>query len=154
MRTCMMTCFLIAVLMPASRPAGAADDACGQTCCDRCGCRATCLLKTCPVCEVKKETRTCWCIESKDICPLLPGLPHCGKECPPPHCGNPKCVKRLVKKEYQVEVPVYKCVVQRLCCQCAGGSPVSTLPCAAPNPPAPPASPPPPLPPGPVGVLR
>ncbi len=27
-------------------------------------------------------------------------------------------MKKLVKKEYQVEVPVYKCVVRHLCCEC------------------------------------
>ena len=55
-----------------------------------------------------------------------------------------KCVKKLVKKEYQVEVPVYKCVVLHLCPECCNGGPTNT-PRTAPNPPhapLPPAIPP------------
>ena len=47
------------------------------------------------------------------------GCHHDCDDCPPPpRCGQPKCVKKLVKKEYQVEVPVYKCVVRYLCPEC------------------------------------
>ena len=35
----------------------------------------------------------------------MPGCRDCCDKCPPPRCGHPKCVKKLVKKEYQVEVP-------------------------------------------------
>ena len=58
-------------------------------------------------------------------------------------------MKKLVKKEYQVEVPVYKCVVVYLCPACANGESPATVPAApnklqpAPRPPAPPAPRPP-----------
>ena len=72
------------------------------------------------VCEIKKETKTCWCVEEQEICTLLPGCHHDCDDCcqPPPRCGKPKCVKKLVKKEYQVETPVYKCVVRYVCPAC------------------------------------
>jgi hypothetical protein len=135
-----------------SGPAAAAD--CGPACCgtercDQCGRYAACVQTTCQVvCEIKKETKTCWCAECREICPLMPGCHHHGDECPPPpQCGNPKCVKKLVKKEYQVDVPVYKCVVRHLCCEClqAGSSDAAGI---APSPPAAPANQPlPPAPP-------
>ncbi len=121
-----------------SGPATAADSCDGVCCnqrCDQCGRQAACLQKTCQVvCEVKKETKTCWCVEYQEICPLMPGCRQHGDECPPPpHCGNPKCLKKLVKKEYQVDVPVYKCVVRHLCSECLqGGS--SDAASAAPEP--------------------
>jgi hypothetical protein len=64
---------------------------------------------------MKKEKKTCWCVECQEICPLMPGCRDCCDKCPPPRCGRPKTVKKLVKKEYEVEVPVYKCVVRHLC---------------------------------------
>jgi len=138
MRTCMITFFLFAALGLAGQHAGASDDTCGQTCCDQCGCPAACLQKTCQVvCEVKKEKKTCWCVECSEICPLMPGRRDCCSECPPPpRCGDPKCVKKLVKKEYQVEVPVYKCVVRHVCPDCFSGGSTNSAPSAAPNPPA------------------
>ena len=122
MRTCAISLILLAALALAGRGAGAGDNACGGgTCCDRCGCQTACLQKVCQVvCEMKKETKSCWCVECQEICPLMPGRRDCSGDCPPPRCGNPKCVKKLVKKEYQVEVPVYKCVVLNLCPQCCG----------------------------------
>jgi hypothetical protein len=122
MRTCAMSLILLAALALTSRGAGGDDNACGGggTCCDQCGCQASCVQKVCQVvCEIKKETKTCWCVECKEICPLMPGCRDCSCDCPPPpRCGGPKCVKKLVKKEYQVEVPVYKCVVLNLCSEC------------------------------------
>ena len=123
MRTSAM---ILLLAMPAARkPAGNCDGLRqGETtCCDRCGRHAACVEKACQVvCEMKKETKTCWCVECQEICPLMPGCRHGCCECPPPpRCGHPKCVKKLVKKEYQVEVPVYKCVVLHLCPDCCNG---------------------------------
>jgi hypothetical protein len=52
-------------------------------------------------------------------------------------------VKKLVKKEYQVEVPIYKCVVVYLCAACVSGDTPAAAP-AAPN--KPPLAPLPPSP--------
>ena len=43
-------------------------------------------------------------------------------------------MQTLVKKEYQVEVPVYKCVVQYLCPECAQNG-AAGIPTTAPPPP-------------------
>ncbi len=153
---------MAALLALASLPAGATDDGCGghrrgavvggTPCCDRCGCACDCLQKVClVVCEIKKETKTCWCVECQEIGLLMPGHRGCCDQCqPPPRCGRTKCVKKLVKKEYQVDVPVYKCVVRYLCPAClgnesAGGPAVAPKLPAAPAPsPAPSAVPTPP----------
>lgn len=90
--------------------------------CARCGCRTSCVQKTCQlVCDVKKETKSYLCVESKDVCLLKPSCRKCGDccECPAPRCGEPICVKKLMKKQYQVEHPVQKCVVVYLCPDCA-----------------------------------
>ncbi len=137
----------VMVLGLAVRPAAAKDEAGGPSCCARCGCHAACLQKTCQlVSGVKKETKTYFCIQCEEFCPLLPGhRDHCDCCQPEPRCGHPKCVKKLVKKEYQVEVPVYKCVVVYLCPACANGESEAAVPAApgkvqpAPLPPAPPA---------------
>ena len=105
MRTSAMI-LLLTVLVLGSRPATATDCAGGTTCCcDQCGRQVPCVEKTCQVvCEMKKETKTCWCVECQEICPLMPGCHHGCCDCPPPpRCGHPKCVKKAVKKEYQVE---------------------------------------------------
>lgn len=97
-------------------------------CCDCCGRQTACVETCCQlVCEMKKEKRTCWCVECREFCPLMPSCPchHGCCECPLPHCGHPKCVKKLVKKEYQVDVPVYKCVVLHLCPACLRQVPAS-----------------------------
>ena len=109
-----------------AQPVRAADNGCGHSapCCDRCGSHTTCLQQTwCTVCEMQKETRSCWCIECQEICTLLPGCHHRCEECqPPPRCGRSICVKKLVRKQYQVDVPVYRCVVLHLCPQCLSAS--------------------------------
>jgi hypothetical protein len=147
MRISAATVSLLTLLGLWSRPATAADaggaPCCDQQCdqqCDQCGRHVACLQKTCQVvCGVKKETKTCWCVECQEICPLMPGCHHHCDECPPlPRCGTPKCVKKLVKKEYQVEVPQYKCVVRNLCCECLEHE-STDIPSTAPNPPMPPA---------------
>jgi len=144
-----MTLLLAGVFGLIGQMAGAADATCGSCdstpCCDQCGCHCACLQKTCQVvCEMKTETKTCWCVECTEICPLMPGCRDCCDECPPPRCGHPKSVQKLVKKEYQVEKPVYKCVVCNLCPDCANSASGGTAPTAAPNPPPTSAAPPPP----------
>jgi hypothetical protein len=112
---------LLAALVLSGRPAAASDAIGEPNCCARCGCHVCCSQKTCQlVCGVKKETRTSWSVQCQEFCPLLPGCyAHRCDECqPPPRCGRPKCVKTLVKHEYEVEVPVYKCVVLYLCPRC------------------------------------
>ena len=54
---------------------------------------------------------------------LMPGCHDCCHHgCPPPpRCGHPKCVQKLIKTEYQVNVPIYKGVVRYLCLSCANG---------------------------------
>ncbi len=158
MRIGTLSVLLVAALGLLHPPVMAADD-CGAARCARCGCHDPCLQKVCQlVCEIKKETKTYWCVECQEMCPLLPGCHH-GCECPPlPHCGHPKTIKKLVKKEYQVDVPVYKCIVRYLCPSCSSVvSPARTE--AAPGPPTgaptlapPPAPTPTPLPPPPANV--
>jgi len=141
-------------------------------CCARCERHAPCQKKTCQVvCEMKKEKKHKWAVECTEFCPLLPGCKDrsrdpgcgdpgcgdpgcadpgqgCGGKCdPPPRCGRHKCVKKLVKKEYEVEVPVYKCVVQYLCDGCGKAEPAA--PAAGPAPKAAAAPPLPPVPPAP-----
>jgi hypothetical protein len=131
------------VLGLAIRPAAAKDEPGGPNCCARCGRHVACVQKTCQlVSDVKKETKTCFCVTCEEFCPLLPGhRDRCDCCRPEPRCGHPKCVKKLVKKEYQVEVPIYKCVVVYLCPACANGESLAAPPAAAaklqPLPPAP-----------------
>ena len=126
-----------------------ANDGCGgdgtPDCCAHCGGHRPCQPKVCQVvCEIKKEKRHCWCVEREDFCITLPGCghgkacrdpgcgcsdPRCDGGCPkcqqgpvPPKCGKPCTRKKLVKREYEVEIPVYKCVVKYLCCECDGGA--------------------------------
>ncbi len=144
MRTIMINLAIVAVLGVMTRPAGAMDDSCGgQACCDKCGCPCDCLQKTCQlVCDVKKEKKTCWCVECQEFCTLLPGCPHLCCECAElPHCGHSKCVKKLVKKDYEVAVPVYKCVVVYLCPACCKGGSTNNVPDTLPNPQSAPTAP-------------
>lgn len=111
-----------------------ADDGCGAPDhCARCGRRTACQKVTCQVvCEMKKQTKYYWSVECQEICPLLPGCEGCSKDgCegsagrppqkgPAPRCGHARCVKQLVKKQYECEVPVYKCVTRYLCGDCRG----------------------------------
>lgn len=139
--------FFVAVLVAAiPSPARAGDG--GSECCAACGRHVACAQKTCQiVCDVKKEKKSYWCVECEEICTLLPGRRECGECSPPPRCGSSKCVKKLVKKEYSVEVPVYKCVVLYLCPDCAAGqsapsaSPVPAAPAPPDNAPLPPRPP-------------
>ena len=144
MRTLIISFAMLAVLAPMDRPASA-DNAFGQHCCDNCGCPCDCLQKTCQlVCELKKEKKTCWCVETKEFCTLLPGCPHLCDCCPDlPHCGRSKCVKVLVKREYEEATPIYKCEVRYLCPACRNGGQTNT-PSAEPGPQPAPAAPAPP----------
>jgi len=61
----------------------------------------------------------------------------CGKGCPskrmvPPKCGKKRTVKKLVKKEYECEVPVYKCTACGACGSCGDGCGEEAAPPAMP----------------------
>lgn len=109
-----------------------------QACATSAGCpKCPSCGKACKVvCEMKKVTKTVWVVECEEFCPSLPGCPWDCKSCPagckdgacqsgecaslrkpmvPPQCCGVKTTKKLVKKEIECEVPVYKCVVA---CQC------------------------------------
>lgn len=155
---------LVACLLLA-RPVQAGEGCGTPDCCAHCGCHGACQPKVCQlVCGVEKVKKHCWCVECEEFCPLLPG---CGKPCcdsccedcgpgcqdtccekgqqpclVPPKCGCMRTKKILIKKEYECEVPVYKCVVRYLCGSCctnpeATGPPVGPAPEPAPAPPAP-----------------
>ncbi len=115
--------FLLAFSALDGPSSAAAAHAGGPTCCDQCGRHVPCV-ETCQIIrEVKKEMKTTWTVEYQDICPLMPGYRHGSGDCPPaPRPGHPKRVKKLVKKEREVEVPVYKCVVRYLCPDCLRGA--------------------------------
>ena len=132
------------------RECRASADGCGTPdCCAQCGCHCACQRKVCQVvCGTERVTKHCWCVECEEFCAPLPGCgpvgqlaascracdcgcnPCCdgcrGKRCcdgcpVPPKCGPVRTKKKLVKKEYECEVPVYKCVVKYLCPGCCEG---------------------------------
>jgi hypothetical protein len=155
-----ITILLLAFLASSGRAVAGTECGGKTTCCDRCGCNAVCVEKACQVvCEMKKEKKTCWQVECQEFGTLMPACPRhksCGDCCPPPpRCGRCICAKKLVKREYEVEKPVYKCVVLHLCPQCCCGESVDAskaAPKASPTPASPtptPAAPPAPLPPPP-----
>jgi hypothetical protein len=49
-----------------------------------------------------------------------------------PKCGQTRCKKTLTRKEYECEVPSYKCVVAYLCPTCASKSDGSGMATAEP----------------------
>jgi hypothetical protein len=115
--------------------AGDRDDKGSPDSCGRCRCHAPCQPVTCQiVCDTKKEKKTRWRVECSLACPLLPGccLSRNGEESgdaekeaekancagPPPRCGRPRTVRKLVKEEYEVSIPVYRCEVRYLCDKC------------------------------------
>lgn len=102
----------------------------GEPCCP-----AACRGKTCKVViEMKTVTKTVWVVECEEFCPSLPQCDcrgdcgkTCGAACPatiPPKCCDVRVRKRLIKKEIECQVPVYKCVVVPCCddCACGGGN--------------------------------
>jgi len=155
MRKCAFL-IILAVLGLANRPAAASDVAGRPTQCARCGRCVCCAQRTCQVvCEIKKETKTSYSVKCEEICPLMPG--HCCDRCdgcpPTPRCGHPRYVRKLVKNQYEVNVPVYRCVVMWLCPECANGESAS-VPTSTPTAPAAPEPPPmPPEPPAPASRM-
>jgi len=150
--------FLLAGRMAAAQECRGAPDYCAA-----CGCHAACQKKVCQVvCEIKKVQKTCWCVEYEEFCAPRPGCgllegllggsgcDRCGgNPCASssasapcavaPKCGPVRLRKKLVKKEYECEEPVYQCVVKYLCSDCSRGADgvPTTEPTQAPAPPAP-----------------
>ena len=122
-----------------------------QDSCADCGGCGPCQRKVCQVvCGTRTITKYCWCVECEEFCAPLPGCgplacacssyrdrcgrgdcdscgdPDCDRQCDekcpiPPKCGPVRSRKRLVKKEYECEVPVYECVVKYVCPGCCAG---------------------------------
>lgn len=68
----------------------------------------------CGACETSQGDAGCaTCAQSGQCCPTCKE-----KKLVPPKCGKVRTKKTLVKEEYEVEVPAYKCVVVYLCGQC------------------------------------
>ena len=117
---------------------GAADE------CGHCGCHCGCHKHCRVVCEMKKVVKHVWVVECEEFCPTLPNRRgcHCGDcgcngageadcgcgrgKCDPcavenqknyitPKCGKTRTKKKLIKKEVECLVPVYKCVVVYCC---------------------------------------
>lgn len=129
--------------------------------CAICGKPGPCQQKICQIqCAMEKVTKSCWDVESENICTMLPRrpCPHDAQDCDspqacehtpgcecetcvsshtkgllsrwldnlttkplpltPPLPGRTRAVKKLVKKEYVVEKPVYKPVVVYVCAEC------------------------------------
>jgi len=117
---------LLMALPAAAGDNGCTPDCCGQAvvsdagccdpgCCDcqRCGgkCQGGCGEVECASCQ------------GKSCCDPCRGLPTCVT---PPKCGRQRTVKRLVRKEIECQVPVYKCVpccADPGCCEQAAPEP-------------------------------
>ncbi len=123
--------------------AAAAQNCGAPDCCAQCG-DSSCQPKVCRVvCDVKKIKKYRWHVECEEFCVPLPGcrlggckpacesgcgvpdgcVEGCGAAClpnrlVPPKCGPVRYRKKLVKKEYTIEVPIYRCVVRYLCAGC------------------------------------
>jgi len=136
-----MRAFIISIAAALLVANSAVNSALAAGRCGSCG-KSDCQV----VCEMKTVKKSCWVVECEQICPSLPNCPKwgcgrscgskkscgscddaagcgdCGKGCKsrplvPPKCGKSRTIKKLVKKEYTCEVPVYKCVA------CAGCGP-------------------------------
>jgi hypothetical protein len=134
--------------------------------CAICGKPGPCQQKICQIqCGIEKVKKSYWCVESENMCTMLPRRPCANDSCDcescqafepgtacecgtceacnpsrskglishwfenlterplpivPPQPGKTRAVKKLVKKEYVVERPVYKPVVQYVCAECLG----------------------------------
>ncbi|MGQ9503765.1 MAG: hypothetical protein ACUVQR_02545 [Thermogutta sp.] len=129
--------------------------------CAICGKPGPCQQKICQIqCTTEKVKKSCWDVETENICTMLPRrpCPHDGQDCgscqafgsatacecetcdlsqakgllsrwldnlttktlplTPPLPGRTRAVKKLVKKEYVMEKPVYKPVVVYVCAEC------------------------------------
>lgn len=96
----------------------------GGRCCGECG--------TCESCQGDAGCATC--AKSGECCPTCKQ-----KKLVPPKCSKVRTKKILIREEYEVEVPVYKCVVKYLCGECCGAgagksSAESPTPTPAPKP--------------------
>lgn len=141
----------IAACLVFAGQASAGDCCGAPDCCAACGGRRPCQKKVCEVvCGTETVKKYCWCVEHEEFCVPLPGCgprrrtcvscdaPNCDGSCDtccesggkrswfsiclvPPKCGRVRCRKKLVKKEYECEVPVYECVVKYLCGDCSSG---------------------------------
>ena len=119
----------VAVCLLVVQPAAARD--CGTpNCCAKCGVVSACQPQPCKVvCDVKKVKKHRWVVEQEEFCVPEPCRARrscnqgCGETCAPsclvqPKPGAVRCRKKLVKEEYTVEVPIYKCVVEYSCSDC------------------------------------
>jgi len=135
---------LLMALPAAAGDNGCTPDCCGQAvvsdagccdpgCCDCQRCGGKC--QNCQVvCEMKTVKRYVWVVggcgevecascQGKSCCDPCRGLPTCVT---PPKCGRQRTVKRLVRKEIECQVPVYKCVpccADPGCCEQAAPEP-------------------------------
>jgi hypothetical protein len=151
-----LTTLVVAIGLLLVGTAGAQDgcqgvgQGCGTPACGH-SCAVCCPRKVCKVvCEMKKVTTHCWCVECEEFCAPLPrlsigwcsacgGCGDCGNcrspgwenllgglgtrpnPIVPPRCGKVRVRKKLVKKEITREIPVYKCIVVE-CCEAGAGS--------------------------------
>lgn len=106
-----------------------ADEAATQeccSCCDRCGQFGAC----CRVCRVvrstKKVTKNVYHTKCEDFCVRGPSdrtvcVDECGrrKVVQTPNCGEVHSRRILIKEEVTTEKPSHKCVVEKLCSNCA-----------------------------------
>jgi hypothetical protein len=79
-------------------------------------CHQACQHKICvPTPTTLKDEKSCWCIETKEIC-----IPHIRWPwqpcCEPPKCGRVRTVKVLKKVEYECEKCGYKWEIKSACC--------------------------------------
>ncbi len=163
MRTLGLVLILAGLALPV-RAAWAEDDCGAPQRCAGCGRHVACQQKVCRlVCGMEKVKKSYWSVQCDEFCPLMPGCgahspccalcgPNCRGACcqkcgdccktlASPRCGRPKCVKRLVKKEYEVDTPKYKCVVKYLCSDCCQAEPIHAQAKPATSIPAPPRVP-------------
>ncbi|MBN1393619.1 MAG: hypothetical protein JW959_01120 [Pirellulales bacterium] len=121
---------------------------CGSAdCCGYCGCHCQCEKHCRVVCEMKAVKKHVWVVECEEFCATLPRRHGrcldgcgCGDACKadcgcssgkcdpcaveegkcriPPKCGKMRTRKKLIKKEIECKVPVYKCVVVYCCPRC------------------------------------
>ena len=124
MRSPRLMLTLASLLMAVSKPAFAGDHKNAGTCAQRCGILCPHCGEPCMATVTKgKETKHCWEVEAKTICIPKVRFPWelcgkgCGKGCGgkdcgnstclPPKCGRTKCVRVLVKHEYECTVCKY-----------------------------------------------
>jgi hypothetical protein len=92
--------------------------------CHQCGCRQRARKVCRVVCGVKKVKQVRWGCRYDDVC--LPGP--CRKSCCDdgcgshevlmPTCGKVRSRKRLIRYIGQIEVPIYKYVIEEVCSEC------------------------------------